>query len=394
MKRPLASLVESASAELRVCRSPRIRARESGTRGRLAGRRDRAARLTISRDRSPSRRGATIGLHRFSLTQLAARLAAPILAAERRAPATYLGSEAVAARATFEAQRERRARLLRPGGEGRPVSRARSRARCRKLRLAQVSAPRRWRGCRSAAADLVGPAGAIRRAVRGRLLRPIARRCSTRDRGSGRPMSPAPALRCQRRCCPARRAVRFRVEFAVPACADRVVSRRPHHRAVRRHPGAGSARSARARGGGARAERGHPISSRCAVICSRAAAARARAARGRRLFSAPGEGRECVEIARRILEEARRGVPFDEIAVFVRSPERYAGLLEHAFHARGHSRVVRPRHAPPASRGPRLSRHPRVRVREAVGPPLRRIPLARAGAAARRRAPRVRLHRA
>ena len=39
-----------------------------------------------------------------------------------------------------------------------------------------------------------------------------------------------------------------------------------------------------------------------------------------RLFSAPGEGRECVEIARRILEEARAGVPFDEIAVFVRSP--------------------------------------------------------------------------
>src|SRR5262249_43934556 len=42
-----------------------------------------------------------------------------------------------------------------------------------------------------------------------------------------------------------------------------------------------------------------------------------------RLFSAPGEGRECVEIARRIMEEARGGVRFDEIAVFVRSPDRY-----------------------------------------------------------------------
>src|SRR6185295_13090 len=49
------------------------------------------------------------------------------------------------------------------------------------------------------------------------------------------------------------------------------------------------------------------------------------------LFSAPGEGRESVEIARRVLEEGRRGVPFDEIAVFVRSPQHYAGLLEHAF---------------------------------------------------------------
>src|SRR5262249_25331623 len=49
-----------------------------------------------------------------------------------------------------------------------------------------------------------------------------------------------------------------------------------------------------------------------------------------RFFSAPGEGRECVEIARRIVEEARRGVPFDEMAVLVRAPERYVGLLEHA----------------------------------------------------------------
>lgn len=48
-------------------------------------------------------------------------------------------------------------------------------------------------------------------------------------------------------------------------------------------------------------------------------------------FSAPGERRECVEIARRILAEARRGVRFDDIAVFLRAPEAYAGLLESAF---------------------------------------------------------------
>lgn len=48
------------------------------------------------------------------------------------------------------------------------------------------------------------------------------------------------------------------------------------------------------------------------------------------LFSAPGEGREAVEIVRRILEEARRGAPFDEMAVLVRAPQHYVGLLEHA----------------------------------------------------------------
>src|SRR5882672_917077 len=48
------------------------------------------------------------------------------------------------------------------------------------------------------------------------------------------------------------------------------------------------------------------------------------------LFSAPGEGREAVEIVRRLLDEAARGVPFDEMAVFLRTPQQYLGLLEHA----------------------------------------------------------------
>jgi ATP-dependent helicase/nuclease subunit B len=53
------------------------------------------------------------------------------------------------------------------------------------------------------------------------------------------------------------------------------------------------------------------------------------------LFSAPGEGRECVEIARRMVAEARRGVPFDEMAVLLRAPATYLGLLEHALHRAG-----------------------------------------------------------
>ncbi len=52
-------------------------------------------------------------------------------------------------------------------------------------------------------------------------------------------------------------------------------------------------------------------------------------------FSAPGEGRECVEIARRILEHARLGVGFDEMAILVRTPQSYFGLLEHALKRAG-----------------------------------------------------------
>jgi len=47
-------------------------------------------------------------------------------------------------------------------------------------------------------------------------------------------------------------------------------------------------------------------------------------------FSAPGEGRECIEIARRIQEASRAGIAFDHIAIGLRSPQNYAPLLESA----------------------------------------------------------------
>ncbi len=47
-------------------------------------------------------------------------------------------------------------------------------------------------------------------------------------------------------------------------------------------------------------------------------------------FSAPGEDRECVELARRVLKEAARGTRFDEMAIVIRSAPQYIGVLEHA----------------------------------------------------------------
>jgi ATP-dependent helicase/nuclease subunit B len=48
------------------------------------------------------------------------------------------------------------------------------------------------------------------------------------------------------------------------------------------------------------------------------------------IFSAPGESRECVEIARGILDEAAKGVPFDRIAILLRSPFHYRTHLVEA----------------------------------------------------------------
>jgi hypothetical protein len=49
------------------------------------------------------------------------------------------------------------------------------------------------------------------------------------------------------------------------------------------------------------------------------------------IFSAPGEGRECVEIARRVLTRAGEGIAFDRMAVLLHSPEDYRTNLEEAF---------------------------------------------------------------
>jgi ATP-dependent helicase/nuclease subunit B len=52
-------------------------------------------------------------------------------------------------------------------------------------------------------------------------------------------------------------------------------------------------------------------------------------------FSAPGEGLEATEIARRILRFARQGIAFDRIAILLRSPERYQPAVEEALRRAG-----------------------------------------------------------
>jgi CRISPR/Cas system-associated exonuclease Cas4 (RecB family) len=54
-----------------------------------------------------------------------------------------------------------------------------------------------------------------------------------------------------------------------------------------------------------------------------------------RFLSAPGEARECVEIARQILDVTRGEIRFDDIAVFLRAPELYSAHLETAFRRAG-----------------------------------------------------------
>jgi len=82
---------------------------------------------------------ATIGIHRFGVTQLAVRLAAPALAADGYSLSTYLGAEAVAARAAFEAQHDDALVYFAPVARTPGFARALART-LQELRFAQVSA--------------------------------------------------------------------------------------------------------------------------------------------------------------------------------------------------------------------------------------------------------------
>src|SRR5918996_3948168 len=101
--RPFA-IYESASASARIAAAANVLRRHPSTTSVIVIGASRGAADDLVR-RVALERPATIGLARFSLTQLAARVAAGRLAGAGVAPSTALGAEAVAARASFEAMR-------------------------------------------------------------------------------------------------------------------------------------------------------------------------------------------------------------------------------------------------------------------------------------------------
>ena len=264
-------------------------------------------------------RGGAIGLHRFSFAQLAARLAAPVLAARGIAPATFIGSEAVAARATFEARRGGALDYFEPVAETPGFPRALART-LHELALAGVSA-----------LDLrVLPLGGSDLAL---LMDRFDEQFAAAD-ATDRAMlfdaalaAPLPRFPLLLLDVPMESSVEFELVRRLIASSPDVLVTVPFgdlatldHLGelgtdveVLEPPGA-SDLSALHRHLFARGQ--PPVRQSSGEVM---------------LFSAPGEERECVEIVRRILEEARSGVAFDDIAVFLRSPREYVGLLEHAF---------------------------------------------------------------
>ncbi len=274
--------------------------------------------------------GGTFGIHRFGFWGLVSRVAANELASGGLAPATPLGTEAVAARAAFDAK------------EARAIP-----------RLAELAAFPGFAQALAATLDELRLAGedAVRLRAAGEEYAELAELASRYEREVER------------------------ARIADRSALLRLATwawRRPHHAALRAAPLLlldVPVTSWRARDfvkgllAGAPAAlctvpAGDAETKRSLIACGAAADARAEEeganalARLRRylfqpdppaadadpsvrLFSAPGEARECVEIARKVLEAAEDGIRFDDIAVLLRAPELYSAHLKTAFERAG-----------------------------------------------------------
>ena len=280
-----------------------------------------------------TRAGAVFGLHRFSVRQLAAQLAGPELARRGSAPGTGLNIEAIAARAAFEERQDGSLGYL---GE---VARLRSFARTLAATLQDL---------RCSGVDPVRAAGAGDElaALAARYEAQLAQARLVDAPGLLRTAAAAAGGCAGSPCGMPLLLLDVAIhDDAVRALVAALAARAPS--ALATVPaGDRRTRAALERLPGARVEEPGPLDLArpldrvrrylfTADAPSPPAAPPAGGAGDVTFFSAPGEGRECVEIARRILQESARGVRLDRMAILVRAADVYAGHLETALSRAG-----------------------------------------------------------
>jgi CRISPR/Cas system-associated exonuclease Cas4 (RecB family) len=272
--------------------------------------------------------GVAFGVHRLSVTQVAARLAVADLAARGRTPVNALVYQALSTRATFDADGDGTLDYLAPVARTPGFSRALA-TTLQQLRLHAVTAAELARLPRSGAdlADLLTRVEALLEEARGGDRAALFESaCAALDRSTDLADLPVVLLDV-----PLESDVAARFLLALALRAPRALITLPE----------GDETAARAV-----AEAGIDVDGidhtgdtdllhvQRHLFAPEPPPPRART--GELIWlSAPGEPRECVEIARRVLREAARGVRFDEMAILLRSPQQYTGLLEHALDRAG-----------------------------------------------------------
>jgi ATP-dependent helicase/nuclease subunit B len=330
---------------LRIVTSTSAEARLGAARTFLAGRPPAAELVIVGASRGAAddfarslaqRAGSTFGLSRFSLTELAARAAATALAGARRTPGTQAGAEAMAARAVFDALDAHELTYFEPVASM-PGFRKALAGTLHELRLAGVASERLTQRLVTDTAGRNADDAAIHDV--GRLLARVEdqlARAAVDDRAALFLLA-VEACRADQVRWAALPLVLLDVpldSYAEQAFAAALIARSPDVFATI-PDGDEFARSALLALGGS-LETIDPPAETSDLGCLRRYVFTIDRPPVRdpagdvRLFSAPGEGREAVEIVRRVLDEAARGVRFDDMAVFLRTPQQYLGLLEHA----------------------------------------------------------------
>ena len=270
-------------------------------------------------------RGSTVGLHRFSWSELVAHHAMPAVSLSGRAIASRLGIEAVAARAVFHCRDTERLDQFADVSEHPGFARAVA-STLLELRLAGLSperSPRELASLREVYEARLADASLVDWAE----LVSIARDAVLSQEDSilaGAPLLllDVPILSAGERDLLG--ALLERVRFALvtlPAGDEATWDRLREVGAKKTIHVDDSAQDDLAR------LRRH--------LFSESSPSRHEPDGGVELFSAPGEGRECVEVARRMRDLAREGVAFDQMAVFLRAPELYSSHLETALRRAG-----------------------------------------------------------
>ncbi|MFT3775568.1 MAG: PD-(D/E)XK nuclease family protein [Minicystis sp.] len=272
------------------------------------------------------RRGACFGWHRSTLGRAAAALAAPALAARGLAPVGALPLEALVARVVDGLRRTRSLGRFQVVADlpGLPRALARTLA---ELRLAGVEPER------------VGEAGIELGRVHRAYEEELAR-AGLADRALVFRLA-AEAARAGFRASAAAIVGRPLLLLDVPVAAalerDLVAALADHAPEVLATVPDGDARSLAALAHALRAAPEHLANDGTAALCrlqthlfSGATAPEGELGDDVMVLSAPGESRECVEIARLVQREAARGVPFDRMAVLLRAPAQYRAHLEEA----------------------------------------------------------------
>ena len=306
----------------------------------------REAADDLVRDRCV-RRGATFGLHRFSLRQLAARITATHLAARHLAPATRLGAEAVAARTAFDELEAGTLSYLSPIARLRSFGRTLA-STLDALRVSDLDTDRLDQ-CGALGTDLATLAARYAQHLEQARLIDIPDlyrlAAATIAAEGAEPTSTAGGLRLDVPvvlidvpvrdeatrglvCALARRASRFLA--TVPLGDERTATALSRVATITApddtsHSDIGPLARVRQR----------LFETIDADETQTGAVDELGKDDAVSLFSAPGETRECVEIARAVLEQARRGVPLDRMAVLLRAPQVYAPLLETALRRAG-----------------------------------------------------------